>query len=237
MHRVLRLAASMFFVPLPAIACVGDCETRGVVTVSDIVRGISIALGEAEPATCDAMDVTGDGQVTIDEILTALTNALQGCPLEVDQAWEGPVGDCDRPSITYQVKASQPLGQEFIPRQPLLSAVEVFVQPNNPPFADTLTATIYDGALDGPVVGATQVTTPERQGLGFWQRLSFTDPLLVRPGATYVLGLEATNATYMWLSDRGSAPCVPAAYDAGQSIIFGKFREVDLYFRTIAIGD
>jgi hypothetical protein len=47
--------------------------------VSDILTMINIALGNANIATCFAGDANGDGQITIDEVLTAVNNALNGC--------------------------------------------------------------------------------------------------------------------------------------------------------------
>ena len=40
---------------------------------------VNIALGNAGVSTCMAGDANHDGQITIDEILTAVSNALIGC--------------------------------------------------------------------------------------------------------------------------------------------------------------
>jgi hypothetical protein len=40
---------------------------------------VNIALGNADVSTCAAGDANADGQITVDEILTAVNNALQGC--------------------------------------------------------------------------------------------------------------------------------------------------------------
>lgn len=66
----------------PAVAaprCVGDCDAGGLVRVADVVLGVRIALGEAPLSTCPAFD-TGGGTVTIDALVTAVGNALRGCP-------------------------------------------------------------------------------------------------------------------------------------------------------------
>jgi hypothetical protein len=60
--------------------CVGDCDGDGNVTVDEIVRLVSIALGTATLDTCPAGDGDGSGSITVDEIVTAVTNALSGCP-------------------------------------------------------------------------------------------------------------------------------------------------------------
>jgi hypothetical protein len=41
---------------------------------------VNIALESAPVTACTAGDVNGDGQVTVDEILTAVGNNLSGCP-------------------------------------------------------------------------------------------------------------------------------------------------------------
>jgi hypothetical protein len=49
------------------------------VTVDDLLTMVDIALGNAEVSACAAGDSSGDEQITIDEILTAANNALNGC--------------------------------------------------------------------------------------------------------------------------------------------------------------
>jgi hypothetical protein len=44
------------------------------------VRGINIALGVQPVTTCALFDTGGDGRVTVDEIVLAVNNALNGCP-------------------------------------------------------------------------------------------------------------------------------------------------------------
>lgn len=69
-------AQSATFTP---IACVGDCDGQGSVTVDDILTMVSIALGNTDVSACQAGDVSQDGQITIDEILIVVNNALNGC--------------------------------------------------------------------------------------------------------------------------------------------------------------
>ena len=38
-----------------------------------------VALGNADVVTCKAGDTNHDSQITVDEILTAVNNALNGC--------------------------------------------------------------------------------------------------------------------------------------------------------------
>lgn len=62
-----------------AVACVGDCNGDGEVTVDEVIVGVSVALGVTAADACPAFDPSGDGQVTVDEILQAVNRALTGC--------------------------------------------------------------------------------------------------------------------------------------------------------------
>ena len=61
-------------------ACVADCNRDGRVTVEEIVRSVSIALGTSFLATCPEADANRDGSVTVEEIVRAVNNGLNGCP-------------------------------------------------------------------------------------------------------------------------------------------------------------
>jgi hypothetical protein len=41
---------------------------------------VNIALGNRTLGDCDAGDRNGDGTITVDEILAAVNDALNGCP-------------------------------------------------------------------------------------------------------------------------------------------------------------
>ncbi len=62
--------------------CTGDCDGDGRVTVDELLRGVSIVLGQLETTDCPAFDASGDGSVTVDEIVLAVNNALSGCGFE-----------------------------------------------------------------------------------------------------------------------------------------------------------
>jgi hypothetical protein len=63
-----------------AVPCRGDCNTDGVVTVDEVIRGVDIALGSLSMGECEPFDANDDGHVTIDELVTAVNAALTGCP-------------------------------------------------------------------------------------------------------------------------------------------------------------
>ena len=63
--------------PTP-IACVGDCNGNGVVTVDEILTMVNIALGNADATACPN-GIPSGAQVDVALILTAVNNALNGC--------------------------------------------------------------------------------------------------------------------------------------------------------------
>jgi hypothetical protein len=60
--------------------CVGDCDASGDVVVNELVKAVNIGLGTMELPECSAADGKADGAVTVDELVTAVRNALEGCP-------------------------------------------------------------------------------------------------------------------------------------------------------------
>jgi hypothetical protein len=63
-------------------ACVCDCDLDGAVTVDELLRGVNIALGDISPTDCPQADADGNGQVWINELVTAIDRVLEGCPVE-----------------------------------------------------------------------------------------------------------------------------------------------------------
>jgi hypothetical protein len=59
--------------------CEGDCDGDGSVTIDDLITGVRIALDEASPDLCPALDADSDGRVTVEELVEAVDNALHGC--------------------------------------------------------------------------------------------------------------------------------------------------------------
>ena len=50
-----------------------------MVTVDELTTMINIALGNTDVLGCTAGDANHDGQISVNEILTAVNNALNGC--------------------------------------------------------------------------------------------------------------------------------------------------------------
>jgi hypothetical protein len=65
---------------LAAPPCGGDCDQGGAVTVDELVRGVGIALGNTDIAVCRSVDGDGSGGVAVNELVSAVNNALNGCP-------------------------------------------------------------------------------------------------------------------------------------------------------------
>ena len=61
------------------IDCGGDCDGNGLVSVSELVRAVNIALGAAPARVCEPVDSDSDDRVSIDELIGAVNNALGTC--------------------------------------------------------------------------------------------------------------------------------------------------------------
>jgi hypothetical protein len=68
--------------PTPTVvdsSCAGDCDGDGTVDVSELVQGVGIALGTLSSDSCPAMSTGGGMELTIDELVLAVRNAIDGC--------------------------------------------------------------------------------------------------------------------------------------------------------------
>src|SRR5271169_4649917 len=70
--------AACFWAPPAAAQCVGDCTGKGSVTISDLILGVNIALGNAPVSDCEALDANKDMMVSVNELILAVNNALAG---------------------------------------------------------------------------------------------------------------------------------------------------------------
>lgn len=66
--------------PLPAEECAGDCNGDGRVAVNEVVLGVNIGLSSLSLSACPAIDADGNLEVSIDELVRAVLNGLEGCP-------------------------------------------------------------------------------------------------------------------------------------------------------------
>ncbi|MFC1506523.1 hypothetical protein ACFLQ6_05560 [Thermoproteota archaeon] len=96
----------------------------------------------------------------------------------------------------YQIQAGEPMGQAFIPTLTPLTSVEVHIETANPGSDDTITCRIRYSTIDGTILGtASQFVT---SGFNGWLRFTFDPPIIVTPGSTYFIELDANAATFSW---------------------------------------
>lgn len=68
--------------PAAAQPCGGDCDADGRVVVSELVTGVNFALGRTDRPIadlCPSIDRNDNYQVTVNELVGAVNDALQGC--------------------------------------------------------------------------------------------------------------------------------------------------------------
>jgi hypothetical protein len=58
----------------------GDCDGDGTVSISELITGVSIAVGTSPVSVCPPFDGDGSGTVSIAELVRAVNIALSGCP-------------------------------------------------------------------------------------------------------------------------------------------------------------
>jgi len=54
----------------------GDCNSDGVVSIEELVTGVTLALDGASATACPRFDATGDDHITVDELVAAVTAAV-----------------------------------------------------------------------------------------------------------------------------------------------------------------
>lgn len=73
----MRSPATATATPAP---CVGDCNNNRIVTVDELLTMVNIALGKGAIGDCAVGAGHNDGAITVDEIVAAVMNSLNGCP-------------------------------------------------------------------------------------------------------------------------------------------------------------
>ena len=61
-------------------ACPGDCNSDGMVTIDELIRGVGIILQGLPPTECPALDLNASDSVEINELIAGVNAALSGCP-------------------------------------------------------------------------------------------------------------------------------------------------------------
>ncbi len=76
------------------LACVGDCDDNGSVSINELITGVNIALGSVSADSCSSLDLDENGMVSVSELIAAVNNALRGCadPLATPTPQTSPTG-------------------------------------------------------------------------------------------------------------------------------------------------
>jgi hypothetical protein len=61
------------------VACVGDCDGRGTVSINELILAVNISTDAASVEQCRAIDRNASGTASIDELVAAVNNAVDGC--------------------------------------------------------------------------------------------------------------------------------------------------------------
>ena len=78
--RLAVAAITLSSMAAPALAqCVGDCNVDQRVTVNELTLAVNIALGNEDISECEVIDADGNGICQINELITAVNNALNAC--------------------------------------------------------------------------------------------------------------------------------------------------------------
>src|SRR5262249_28649161 len=64
---------------LAQLACTGDCNNNGSVTVGEIITGVNINLNALPLSACQVFDQDGTGKVEIYELIAGVNSLLSGC--------------------------------------------------------------------------------------------------------------------------------------------------------------
>jgi hypothetical protein len=59
--------------------CRGDCNVDGTVAVDDLLQMVGIAISDVPLSRCEIGDEDDDGDIGLDEIIPAVSDALSGC--------------------------------------------------------------------------------------------------------------------------------------------------------------
>jgi len=62
-------------------SCQADCNDNSRVSIDELILQVRIALGSATIGECAAGDRNGNGEISVNELVGAVSNALDGCPV------------------------------------------------------------------------------------------------------------------------------------------------------------
>jgi hypothetical protein len=128
-------------------------------------------------------------------------------------------------------------GQEFTPTAPVLTGVDVHLATVTRGGDDTITVNIRKGNIENPVLATASQSVPE--GFDGLKHFDFPSPLIVTPGDTYILQVQATKPTHAWSGTSAATRLglrlfqSEVFYPGGRAIVFGRLAEdSDMLFQT-----
>ncbi|MEO8602168.1 MAG: hypothetical protein ABI629_06300 [bacterium] len=138
----LSACAALFLLPLGARAqCIGDCDRDRSVSIAEVLRGVTISLGGAAAETCESFDRNRDDVVGVDELVSGVANALDGCPRQT-QAFVSTTSFQEGSYATVDLDAPRPVTPSSAQRRTYSDAVirsfDGFVYVVNRLFADNI---------------------------------------------------------------------------------------------------
>lgn len=74
------LAVLLFAAADVRAGCPGDCDGNEAVSIAELVRGVALGLGSDAQDSCAPVACAAPPCVTIDRLVSAVDNALNGCP-------------------------------------------------------------------------------------------------------------------------------------------------------------
>jgi hypothetical protein len=122
---VLRAAVAPAQTPL----CPGDCDDDRIVAVNELVGGVNILLGAGSTDDCPALDVDGDDQVAIDEMVGAVASSIDGCAYPRDDELRLNHIQVVASHNSYHIAPLEPLRAELERRPPAILAVWDYTNP------------------------------------------------------------------------------------------------------------
>jgi cysteine-rich repeat protein len=198
-----------------------DVDMDGRASVDELIAAVVDAL--TPPVVCgngilnrdeqcdDADRISGDG--------CRATCRLEGLG-QLDEHWLGIPAGCFGFGGQISIEALAPLGQEFRPTLPSITAVSIHLAADRE-HAVGIHLMLREASIHGPVIATVDgVTDLSVSGAG-WHRFDLAEPLEVTPGAVYVIEL-ASDANLLWMSSVGGDDCPNLRYDNGMRIVQGE---------------
>lgn len=149
--RLVIAAALLIHAGAARADCVGDCDNTGMVSISDLILGVTIVLGTQPPSACPEFQ-NGQGQVDVAQLIKGVNNALSGCPTAPTETPTIPSPDTPTSTATALATATD------TPTLPATATATLTTAPTDTA-TPTGVATATGAATDTPTLAATATAT------------------------------------------------------------------------------